>query len=352
MTTGSGAPDTHNPAVDEAKSPVSRSEDGGQKPDNAVADRRSVSASKAKTTSSRSFAMKSARADVAPEPDTPENQSATDDTARLTAANPEPVDKLPDEVAAYLRIVGTSKLQGIQPGQASGAFYESWTYSTDRESTQSVDTPIDPLLAPSGAKDAKVKKKKKRKAKARMEIAHQTSGRVRLKVAAGKNDPDLLKQIAESFSAIPGMERITVSPVTGSIILNYNEDNQKAFNDRLMHNLIAQGAAPMIGSEFEELARKIENQAEFLAERSKTARAVVDFCKRLDREIKVATHNVVDLKIIIAVGVIVLTILEVGANAATPIWLTLSIFTFNHFVELHNPVDLETAPVKAPVVFR
>jgi hypothetical protein len=108
----------------------------------------------------------------------------------------------------------------------------------------------------------------------------------------------------------------------------------------------------MIGSEFEELARKIENQAEFLAERSKTARVVVDFCKRLDREIKVATHNVVDLKIIIAVGVIVLTILEVGANAATPIWLTLSIFTFNHFVELHNPVDLETAPVKAPVVFR
>lgn len=352
MTIGSDVPHNRNLAGDEANLPEPQPEGGGQTLDNDAAGRKIVSPSKSKTTSLRTISTESSRADVIPGSGAPEYQNAADDTVSLTETIPEPVSELPDEVAAYRRIVGSSKLEGLQSRRASGAVYESWTYSTDVEETPPVDKTVDPLLVPPGAKDAKVKKKKKRKSKAKLEIAHQTSGRVRLKVAAGKNDPGLLKQIAESFSAIPGMERITVSPVTGSIILNYNEDNQKAFNDRLMHNLIAQGSAPMIGSEFEELARKIENQAEFLAERSKTARAVVDFFKRLDREIKVATHNVVDLKIVIAVGVIVLTILEVGANAATPIWLTLSIFTFNHFVELHNPVDLETAPVKAPVVFR
>lgn len=266
-------------------------------------------------------------------------------------------DALPEEVAAYRRIVGLPKREEVQSQQQSSnletsSLYENWTYPTSNEETVVGEAASDPLAPADNSKTAKAKKKKKRKSRGKLEIAHQTAGRVRLKIAAGKNEPELLKRIADSFSAIPGMDRITVSPVTGSIILNYNEHNQKAFNDRLMRNLMAQGAAPMIGSEFEELAKKIENQAEFLAERSKTARAVVDFCKRLDREIKLATHNVVDLKIVIAVGVIALTIFEVGANAATPIWLTLSIFTFNHFIEIHNPVDMEAADVKAPVVFK
>jgi hypothetical protein len=277
----------------------------------------------------------------------------TGDDASQTAAQPEDLSVLPDEVAAYRRIAGPAKLSDIDGPQAPSKLYDYWTYPTGDEAPALGEAEVtDANANVKGAKGGKGKKKKKKKSKVRLEIAHQTTGRVRLKVAAGKNDPDLLKEIADTFSAIPGMERITVSPVTGSIILNYDEDNQRAFNDRLMHNLVAHGGAPMIGSEFEELAKKIENQAEFLAERSQTARAVVDFFKRLDREIKISTNNVVDLKIVLAIGVIALTIFEVGANTATPIWLTLSIFTFNHFIELRNPVEMEPAPAKAPVVFK
>lgn len=271
----------------------------------------------------------------------------------IRADSSDDLASLPDEVAAYRRIAGSAKMTGSETSQELASVYEIWTYPTG-DGVSLADEAVAGVSA-AGVGEARLrkqKKKKKKKSKVRLEIAHQTTGRVRLKVAAGKNDPELLGQIAETFSAIPGMEQITVSPVTGSIILNYNEDNQKAFNDRLMRNLMAQGGTPMIGSEFEELAKKIENQAEFLAERSQTARAVVDFFKKLDREIKLATHNVVDLKIVLAVGIIALTVFEVGANAATPIWLTLSIFTFNHFIELRNPVDMEPAPVRAPVVFR
>ena len=56
--------------------------------------------------------------------------------------------------------------------------------------------------------------------------------------------------------------------------------------------MMSHGGAAMLGSEFDELARKIENEAEFLAQRSEAARAIVDFFKQLDRDIKVATHNV------------------------------------------------------------
>jgi len=296
---------------------------------------------------------KSKKPDMIVDPDIPDDPDPAGGESASQGMQPDwGSEAVPEEVAAYRRIVGLPEREVARSLEETVSLYERWTYPTGNEETAPGEAASDPLAPAESSKTVKAKKKKKRKARGKLEIAHQTAGRVRLKIAAGKNDPEMLKQIAESFSAIPGMDRITVSPVTGSIILNYNEDNQKAFNDRLMRNLMAQGAAPMIGSEFEELAKKIENQAEFLAERSKTARAVVDFCKRLDREIKVATHNVIDLKIVIAVGVIALTILEVGANAATPIWLTLSIFTFNHFIEIHNPVEMEAAAVRAPVVFK
>ena len=35
-------------------------------------------------------------------------------------------------------------------------------------------------------------------------------------------------------------------------------------------------------------------------------------------------------------GIIALTVFEVGATAATPVWVTLAIFTVNHFIEMHE----------------
>jgi hypothetical protein len=89
-------------------------------------------------------------------------------------------------------------------------------------------------------------------------------------------------------------------------------------------------------TELDKLTKNIEAEAEFLASHSHSARAVVDFVKTLDHEIKRATNNNVDLKIVFAAGIIGLTVLEVGATAATPVWVTLAIFTVNHFIEIHE----------------
>ena len=89
-------------------------------------------------------------------------------------------------------------------------------------------------------------------------------------------------------------------------------------------------------TELDKLTSSIEAEAEFLASHSHTARAVVDFVKKIDREIKLATNNNLDLKIVFAVGIIAFTVFEVGATAATPVWVTLAIFTVNHFIEMHE----------------
>jgi hypothetical protein len=60
---------------------------------------------------------------------------------------------------------------------------------------------------------------------------------------------------------------------------------------------------------------------------------VVDFFKEFDHQIKIASGNVVDLKIVLAAGIAGFTIFEVGASAATPVWVTLSIFALNHMIQ-------------------
>ena len=200
---------------------------------------------------------------------------------------------------------------------------------------------------------AVAKKKKKKKLKLGMKIEHQTAGRVRMKVPASKGNPELLQQIGKTFAGIPGIERVTANPTTGSLVLHYDRGKQESVNRQLRGRLDDQRYVPP-PTQIDELASKIEREAEFLAEHSHTARTIVHICKRFDREIKVRTNNVVDLKIGLAGGIIALTLLELGATAATPVWLTLGVFTLNHFVELqqHNALEEKVDQQHAPVVFK
>ena len=181
--------------------------------------------------------------------------------------------------------------------------------------------------------------------KVNLQIAHQVPGRVRMKIKAGKDNPELLKQISEVFGAIPGIEEVIVNPTTGSIVLHYDADRHDEFHGNFSQHYAAHGAANAgaangglrgADTELDKLTSSIEAEAEFLASHSHSARAVVDFVKKVDREIKLATNNSIDLKILFAAGIIAFTVFEVGATAATPVWVTLAIFTVNHFIEMHE----------------
>ena len=156
-----------------------------------------------------------------------------------------------------------------------------------------------------------------------------------MKIPAGKGNIELLEQIKQTFGVIPGIEQVTVNPTTGSVVLHYDEDRHDEFHGNFQQHLPIARRLP--ANEIDEIARKFEEEAEFLAEHSQAARAVVDFFKDVDGCIKVATGNVIDLKIVLAVGIIGFTVIEVGGGAATPVWVTLGLFGLNHFIEMHPP---------------
>lgn len=181
--------------------------------------------------------------------------------------------------------------------------------------------------------------------KMNLKVEHQVPGRVRMKIPAGKGNAELLKQISDVFAVIPGIEDIVINPTTGSVIINYDTDFHDEFHGAFREHHAAHNAAHGYGvpgvkhgaeTEFDKLTNTIEAEAEFLASHSHSARAVVDFVKMIDHGIKNASNNNIDLKIVFAGGIIALTVLEVGATAATPVWVTLSLFTVNHFIELHE----------------
>jgi hypothetical protein len=186
--------------------------------------------------------------------------------------------------------------------------------------------------------------------KSKLHIAHQVPGRIRLKVAGAKHNPELLEEVKAAFSAIPGIAAVKVNPATGSIVVNYDTDRHDEFHGHLnthySDNLAGEQRLP--NNEIDELAHKIEQEAEFLAEHSHAARVVVDFCKKLDKEIKLATGNNLDLTMLLAVGVAGFTIFEVGATAATPVWVTLSVFAINHYINSHA-AQIQAVKVRGPV---
>jgi Heavy metal associated domain 2 len=187
--------------------------------------------------------------------------------------------------------------------------------------------------------------------KLKFNVAHQVPGRIRMKVPGAKGNPELLQQIADTFAVIPGIERITVNPATGSVVMKYDVDRHDEFHGRFQDHVPQDCGYRAPATDIDQFAARIEQEAEFLAGHSQTARTVVDFCKHVDREIRSATDNNVDLKILLAAGIIGFTVLEVGTAAATPVWVTLTLFALNHVIEMHA-AHANGGPATAPVIVK
>lgn len=188
---------------------------------------------------------------------------------------------------------------------------------------------------------------------AKLKIIHQVPGRIRMKIPSAKGNEAQLQSYKDVLSVIPGVEDIEVNPVTGSIILKYDADQHGHFRAGFHDHLDRHHGEPKPRprpptNEIDAVASKIQQEAEYLAEHSETARAVVEFCGRADREIRLVTGNVLDLKMLLAAGVVGFTVFEVGAAAATPVWVTLLLFGLNHFIEMQT-AEIEEQPATVPV---
>src|SRR6201994_4525740 len=109
--------------------------------------------------------------------------------------------------------------------------------------------------------------------KMKLQVAHQVPGRIRMKVPSAKDNPELLEQIRQTFSVIPGIDQVTVNPTTGSVVLHYDTDRHDEFHGHLHHHTGGHYKPPT--NEIDSLANKIEQEAEYLAEHPHTAKVVL-----------------------------------------------------------------------------
>jgi len=181
-------------------------------------------------------------------------------------------------------------------------------------------------------------------------VAHQIPGRVRLKIAAAKGRPDLLQQIVTAAGSASEIKSVEYNSVTGSVVIYYApgayknlEELGSILGDSTLR--VSMHASRPAGGMSSRHARRGER-----TEPSAAAKAITSFFRNLDREIREATDNEFDLKVILPLAVGVLGLFALRRKAATPLWLTLMIFAFHSFLTLHGVAaaeELDQLPINA-----
>jgi hypothetical protein len=171
-------------------------------------------------------------------------------------------------------------------------------------------------------------------------VVHHIPGRLRVRLPHARRDPQLLGELGDFIRGVGGVHAVEVNPITGSILVHYHPESQTEIESLLRRTQEQSGLgldeAPAL-TEADELMEKIEREAEFLSSHSELALQVVNALKALNREIRAASGNTVDLKVLLPAGLALWAFFKAESNVATPLWVTLAIFSFNSFVALHHP---------------
>jgi len=176
-------------------------------------------------------------------------------------------------------------------------------------------------------------------------VVHHIPGRLRVRLPRSQRDPRVLKELRDFVCGLGGVRSVQINPATGSILVHYHPESQADIQSLLAHSheaALAVGTPPEL-TEADELAEKIEREAEFLAAHSELAFHLVRAVKTLNREIREASGNTVDLKVLLPAGLALWAFFKAGSEVATPLWVTLAIFSFNSFVALHHPTTVQVA---------
>jgi hypothetical protein len=172
-------------------------------------------------------------------------------------------------------------------------------------------------------------------------VAHQISGRVRLKIPAAKGRPDLLRQIVAAAGSANDIKSVECNPVTGSVVVCYAPE---AYKNLASLGSILGNSTLRVSIEPARPPRGVRSRQARRGQRTEpsvAAKAITSFFTSLDREIREATDNEVDLKVLLPLAVGGLGLFTLRQKATTPLWLTLLIFAFHSFLTLHGVAAVE-----------
>ena len=161
---------------------------------------------------------------------------------------------------------------------------------------------------------------------------------MRIRVPSAKGNAPALEEIRLALSTVAGVKEVSVNHSIGTVTVEYDPNRHEELHKHLTSTdspkKVTLERAPSLSDL--SIDRIIEKEAVFLAGHSHMAKALFDGVNRLDQEVKRTTGNAVDLKVIAPLALAVSAFMGLGVTASTPVWLTLGLFSFNHFIDLNS----------------
>jgi hypothetical protein len=170
-----------------------------------------------------------------------------------------------------------------------------------------------------------------------LQVVHALPGRVRLKVAGVKGNPDLARRAQESLAQVPGIKQVAAQPTTGSLLIHYDLDQ-----------LCSMASLEMLSGTLKELFPEIEvadlaAEVACLAEKSAPAAgapvttALTGSLQSVNTKLAQLTGGF-DLRLLLPLSLIFLGLrrLWVSEKVTFPTWSDYLWFGFSTFVMLNR----------------
>lgn len=162
-------------------------------------------------------------------------------------------------------------------------------------------------------------------------VAHHIPGRARIRVPTAKRNPQLLRRVANAAAKMGGAKGVETNPVTGSVLIHYERSGFARFLE-----LLAEALEGILVLAEPELAAEEAAIDLLISGPSSSGKAVADVFGYLDRELKIASGNTVDLRSLVPLAAIAVSLSLLSDPRSTPLWLTLAIFSMSSFLQLNQ----------------
>lgn len=183
------------------------------------------------------------------------------------------------------------------------------------------------------------------------EVIHHIPGRMRIRAPFLKGAVDYGQQVKQLLLPIEGLKQVEFSPITGSVLLHYDPQLHEGFTGQLTKYVQRAMGMNLITSAANGAATSPDTSNGIVTSAlgdTKLTREIYSFFNRINKDIKDATKDGVDLKSLLPIGLGLYALLRVGSAATTPLWVTLGIFSFTSFAIL-NPVSIAVGTEDKPV---
>ena len=178
-------------------------------------------------------------------------------------------------------------------------------------------------------------------------VAHCTRGRVRLHFRGASREE--LQQIEAHLSTLPHVNAVEVRPGSASVIAHHEvgHDLVSTLGDLSRRSALFYLELAEDSAQASAQLTDVEHDVTYLADHSKTGKAIIRYAEHLNRGLKQATGGWMDLRVLVpaTAGLCALVFIEIES---APLWLPLALFSFQSFNNLHEPHPTTEAEAGGP----